>query len=625
MKKVLILVDDVNHFAVDTYITKDFKLDYKILELYQNPNKKKTPTSDIRTYLNEVLLPEISDKIFDYILCCNADYFKILTKKRKAEAYLGYALPLEFVSLVPPLNVFYGPSVGSFFYDATKAQERLNKAVTALYKHATSIYTEPGSNVQNRVEIIQEYQLPELIDNIIGDKKDFTFDLETYSLKHYNSGLGSIAIALDINKAYSLYVGNENHIYDTKLAKELKRLFTNKKSRCIAHNFSFDAYILVYQLFMKDVLDQRGLLYGLKTLTKNWDCTQIITYLATNTCSGNDLSLKTQAQEFAGNYALDDIKDIRKIDKKDLLIYNGVDALSTWFTYDEKYPILLKDNQKDIYENIFKPSMKEVLQMQLTGIPVDYSKVSGVEQKITNDLNSANKLILNNPYINKANRLLAKEWVSKRNKELKVKKVGISDYKEQFNISSPKQLRVLLYDSMGLIESKTTASGEFSTDKNTLEHLINKEQDIEKKELLKQISQVKLATKILTTYIPIFRDAYEAPNGWHYVYGSFKLGGTVSGRMCVSEDTLVTTNHGLVPIINVAKNPEKYKALTHTGKMQQVLSGFLKGREDMYEVSLESGKIIKCTLNHVFYTDKGWLSLKEIMESEEEIYIYETN
>ena len=48
---------------------------------------------------------------------------------------------------------------------------------------------------------------------------------------------------------------------------------------------------------------------------------------------------------------------------------------------------------------------------------------------------------------------------------------------------------------------------------------------------------------------------------------------------------------------------EGFKTITHF---------IYKGSEEMYEVELESGKTIQCTLDHKFITNQGTKSLREI-------------
>lgn len=109
------------------------------------------------------------------------------------------------------------------------------------------------------------------------------------------------------------------------------------------HNIAFDVYALIYQLFMTDLLDTEGLLHGMSIMLRNWDCTKLITYLATNSCAGNKLSLKDQAQEYAGNYAQEEINDITRIPLAELLEYNLVDGLCTWYVYEKHWDTLVND------------------------------------------------------------------------------------------------------------------------------------------------------------------------------------------------------------------------------------------------------------------------------------------
>ena len=90
---------------------------------------------------------------------------------------------------------------------------------------------------------------------------------------------------------------------------------------------------------------------------------------------------------------------------------------------------------------------------------------------------------------------------------------------------------------------------------------------------------------------------------------------TTSGRWsCVSEDTLVLTNMGEIPI------SELQEYMGHNGELQTLtqegwksIEWFIyKGRHEMYEVTLEDGKTIQCTLDHKFITNQGTKKLREL-------------
>src|SRR5690606_7929315 len=79
-------------------------------------------------------------------------------------------------------------------------------------------------------------------------------------------------------------------VHNVEIRQLLKDFFRNYFRRAIYHNISYDVTVLVYQLFMTDILDTEGCLLGMETLLRNWDCTQLISYLATNSCARNKLS-----------------------------------------------------------------------------------------------------------------------------------------------------------------------------------------------------------------------------------------------------------------------------------------------------------------------------------------------
>src|SRR5690606_13494761 len=135
------------------------------------------------------------------------------------------------------------------------------------------------------------------------------------------------------------------------------------------------------------------------------------------------------------------IKDITKIPLDELLEYNLIDGLSTWFVYNKNYPIMIKDQQLDVYNNIFKPAVKDIIQMQLTGLPVNINTVKKVKEELTKESDDAVHIMQSSPLVQEFVYNLKENWVIKRNSELKVKRVTIDDAtKIVFNPNSPIQL-----------------------------------------------------------------------------------------------------------------------------------------------------------------------------------------
>ena len=213
------------------------------------------------------------------------------------------------------------------------------------------------------------------------------------------------------------------------------------------------------------LLNYAGLLEGLEVLTKNFHDTKLITYLATNSCAGNVLGLKPNTQEFSGNYAIE-CNDTTKIPKADLLKYNGIDVLSTFYLFKKNYPLMIKDEQLSIYQTIFLPSVKVIVNMQLVGMCLDMDQVIKAEQglKAIKDIQLVQ--IQNSPLIKQVEETLTYQaWIKDfEDRKAKAKKPENIKPREipkpvKFNPASPKQLIELIYNQLGFEITDRTDTG----------------------------------------------------------------------------------------------------------------------------------------------------------------------
>ena len=519
--------------------------DALVVDLHYSQTSKKTPMTEMRAYLEQEVIPVLKRAKTEYVMVCDAEYFKALTKLAKVEPYLGYACDTGYGDF----KVIYLPNYRQMFYDPVKVTERIKQGMGALQRCMDGKYSDPGTNIIHFAEYPSTTKdIAAWLDKLVEMDVPLTMDIEGFDLKHNKCGLGSISFAWNKHEGIAFLIDYEEiegateapygrNVYNAGLRVLLKEFFIKLSKKQIYHNIAFDVYALIYQLFMKDILDTVGLLEGLEVMLKNWDCTKLVTYLATNSCAGNKLGLKDQAQEFAGNYAMDDadIKDITRIPKAKLLEYNLVDSLSTWFVHEKHHATMIQDQQEDIYTNIFQPATKDIIQMQLTGLPVNMQRVTEVRAVLEADSRSAMDRMQNNPLVQKFVYQLNEEWVVKRNNELKVKRVTLADAKETFNPNSNPQLQKLLYEVIGLPIIATTKSKQPAADGDTLKALKNHTKDIHVIGLLEALKDFKDVDKILTSFIPALEEAVLGSDGWHYLFGNFNLGGTVSGRLSSSK------------------------------------------------------------------------------------------
>ena len=525
----LLILSDGNPDEIKRYYCDPLGVtDFQIAKIWKY--KKKTPVTDIKTCLQEQVYPKITTYTPNYVLVADSEYFKVMAKVTKPDAYIGYFFGDTFKFL-------YVPSYKQIFYHPEETKEKITRALDSIKASEQGKYCSPGSN------IIKDEYYPSTTKDIavllksLVNRPILTCDIETYSLKHVDAGLGSICFCWDKHSGCAFKIDKSSDSKNQEVRDLLKEFFINYKGTLIFHNIAFDVTVLIYQLFMKDVLDQEGLLNGLDIMLKNWEDTKLMTYLCTNSCSGNNLGLKYQAQAYAGNWAQDEISNIDKIPEEELLRYNLIDGLSTWFVYEKYKDTLVAEKQDKLYREIFKPTTKDIIQMQLTGIPLNYDKVLEAEQKLNDDKNQALSVITANKYVIQFKEVLNQEAVDKYNSTHK-KQITLADVDESFNPNSGIQIKKLLYDLIKLPIINLTESKQPATDGDTLKALLNHTTDKDVLDLLQALIDYSAVEKILSAFIPTFKKATPASDGRRYIYGNFNLGGTVSGRLSSSKPNL---------------------------------------------------------------------------------------
>jgi DNA polymerase-1 len=501
--------------------------------------KKKTSAATIREYLSD-LVPYLLDVGAKHLLVGDGDYFKALTGAKKADAYLGYVLENTFPEQhAGAFKVIYVPNYRQVFYDPIKTRAKIQQGLEALHASLHDRYHEPGIN------ILKFSAYPETVVDIsawlqrlLDMDCDLTCDIEGFSLKHYDAGLGTISFSWNQEEgiAFPVDLGEDPVAVRALLLDFFKAFRRNMKY----HNASYDVTVLIYQLFMEDLTDYEGLLDGLETLLRDFDDTKIVAYLATNSCAGNELGLKAQSQEYSGNYAQEDIKDIRKIPLPELLQYNLVDAVSTWYVWNKRQPQMLADDQGEIYDTLFKPALIDIIQMQLTGMPLDMEKVLEAKRIFEEDRADIIRIIQAHPKVKEFVYLLDEEHVQKRNSELKTKRIKLGDEPQEFNQNSTPQKQRLFYEMLGFPVIERTDSDLPSTSADTLEKLKAHTSDPKLLELIDAFLEYAAVDKLYGTFIPPMVEAPQGSDGHHYLFGNFNLGGTVSGRLSSSNPNLQT-------------------------------------------------------------------------------------
>lgn len=503
------------------------------------------------------LLPSLVSLGVTTLYVTDGAYFKTLTKEGKAEPHFGYVLPCKMEGF-EQLNVVLGLNYQQLIYNPD-LQAKLDLSLNTLASHLQGTYQALGAN------IIHSAQYPETPESIaaalrsILEYPSLTCDIEAFSLRFEEAGIGTVAFAWDEHNGiafpcdYFAYPSqNEEGNWGLKGTNPivrglLREFFEHYQGKMIWHNATYDVKVILYTLWMKDPLDTEGLLKGLEIMSRHFDDTKIIAYLATNSTAGNVLGLKALAHEFAGNWAVEEINDIRKIPLKELLQYNLVDCLSTWYVHKKFYPVMVQDNQEELYHSLMLPSLKLIIQIELTGMPMKKAQIQHAKHELETLANKYLNTIQNSPVIKMFNLLIRQsEWEkdfegrkakAKNPGKILPKNIAYFDDK-MFNPNSGPQLQRLLYEQMGLPVIDLTDTKQPATGKDTLEKLINHTNEPAYKEIIEALIGFSGVDKILTAFIPNFEKALDKGDGCVWLHGSFNLGGTVSGRLSSSKPNL---------------------------------------------------------------------------------------
>jgi len=504
----------------------------------------RAPAKFIKERIAE-LAPMLNKGGVQHVMCCDSNYFKVITKERQANKHFGYKLNFAAHPDATHITVTLGLSYRALLKNPNQ-ESQLFLGLDTFADVILNRYVSLGKG------IIQTAQYPSTLSDIenalhgLLQKPSLACDLETFSLKFHKAGVGTAAFAWDEHNGLAFTcdyqaVDNESGQFVTnpEVRGLLREFFDQYRGNLKFHNATYDTKILIFNLWMKNYFDINGLLKGLETLHADLDDTQVIRYLATNNTAGNELGLKAAAHPFAGNYAVD-VKDISKIGQAELLEYNLIDVLSTNWVYKHHWPTVLIEGQEPVYRDIMMPSVKTITQMELIGMPMNPMKLDKLEADMRKEELKTKSTIFSSPYVVQCTRKLREQAAEKANQKLKKLRKTADDFKGKidFNPNSGDHKIMLLTDVMELPVLQKTKTGKPATGNKIIEGYLELTKDQAKLDVLQALIDYNDVSKILQTFIPAFQAGVLKQDGRKYLHGSYKVGGTISGRLSSSDPNM---------------------------------------------------------------------------------------
>ena len=341
--------------------------------------------------------------------------------------------------------------------------------------------------------ILTEKSFNDLIKSLVK-KKSFVFDVETTNKRPVWARMVGISFSFEEGNACYLplvhrYLGSPDQLELKTVCEKLKPIFEDKRIKKCGHNIKYDLIVMANEGIALDGV-------GFDTM--------IASYLLNPSSRGHGLDSLTM--EYFGHKNLT-YKEIvgtgnREIGFDEVEVnrateYAAEDSDMTWRLKGKLQP-QLKDSTLKLYKEIELPLLEVLAEIELNGVYVDRKHLTELSSKIDKQLLRLEKDIY----------VLAGE---------------------EFNINSPKQLSVILFEKLKLPVIKKTKTG-YSTDVSVLELLVAEHK------LPKQILSYRQLAKLKSTYVDALPGEIFKNTG--RVHTSFNQTVAATGRLSSSKPNL---------------------------------------------------------------------------------------
>lgn len=209
---------------------------------------------------------------------------------------------------------------------------------------------------------------------------------------------------------------------------------------------------------------------------------------------------------------------------------------------------------------------------------------------------------------------------------------------EPINFGSASQMTQLLFtDPKGFKFPvvKYTQKDKRDTDNpSSSEAVLLELQKIDKTGFIDTLLELRGLKQINNMFVKGFANLVQDDGRLH---PKFNIHGTRTGRLssadpnsqqlprvaCLDGTELIHTNMGNIPIKELCPKEKGTKINEHqllvftSHKRYMPVALFInKGETEMYKVTLEDGSTVKCTMDHIFLTNQGYMKLRDVLKDE---------
>ena len=301
-------------------------------------------------------------------------------------------------------------------------------------------------------KLIDKNKLDDLVKSL-ALSKSICVDTETSSLNIQEAKLAGIALSDGEKKGYYIPTVNDHN----EIINKLKPLLENPSIMIIGHNLKYDLQILKkYNINIKENVFDTMLAHYLI----NPESSHKLDVLSENYLNHKCIPI----EDIIGKRGVNQ-KKMTDLDPKEIYVYACEDADITFRLKKVFEQELKKNNLTKLFYDLEIPLMFVLCEIENNGVKIDSDFLSNMSTLLTKKINETQKSIYN-----------------------------IAG--EEFNVASPKQLGIILFDKLKIEENpKKTKSGQYSTGEDILTKLSKKSK------IVSLVLEYREYKKLLSTYI----------------------------------------------------------------------------------------------------------------------------
>ena len=549
----------------------------KFLKQYGSMENLLKNTADLKGKMKEKVeanadLGLLSKQLATIMLDCPIEFKEedYVLSKPKFQEINGIFQELEFRRMWDTLNkIFVNPASAEGKIRENKKQDPRNKKQEQTGQ--LDLFASPLSDnipivtgfktIENTEHLYQSVETPMARKLFIGkllQQKSVCFDTETTSLNTLEAELVGIAFSYAKGKGYYIPFP-ENREEAQVLIEELRPFFEDETIEKIGQNLKYDIKVLnkynievngkYFDTMIAHYLLQPDMRHGMNVLAE--------TYLKYQPLSIEKLIGKKGKNQ----------RSMRTVAVKDITKYAVEDADITFQLKQVFEPKLKDKNLMDLFLKIEIPLVKVLAKMELEGINLDVDFLNGLSKDLNNDI-----LDLESKIYREAN--------------------------TEFNLASPKQLGIVLFEHLKLVEKpKKTKTGQYATGEEVLSKLAKDH------EIIRNVLVWRGLIKLKNTYVDALpKDVNTVTKRIHTTYMQTVAS---TGRLSSTNPNLqnipIRTERGRQVRKAFVKRNENYTLMAADySQIELRLIAEMSGEETMKQSFRNGEDIHKSTASRVF-------------------------